>query len=143
MTTRRRTIAERARGYCEYCRSPERFAPQSFALEHIIPRSRGGASTADNLAFSCQGCNNHKYTKTDGPDPLSGGVAPLFHPRRQRWRDHFAWNDDATLVIGLTPTGRVTVEALQLNRTQLVNLRRALSAFGEHPPAELDEDTRP
>jgi hypothetical protein len=105
-------------------------------LEHIIPRSRGGVSTADNLAFSCQGCNNHKYTKTDGPDPLSNEVVPLFHPRRQRWRDHFAWNDDTTLVIGLTPTGRATMAALHLNRSQVVNLRRALYAIGEHPPAE-------
>jgi hypothetical protein len=53
--------------------------------------------------------------------------------------DHFAWSDDFTLVIGLTPTGRATVEKLQLNRSGLVNLRRVLRAVGEHPPAELVE----
>ena len=136
----RQTIAERARGCCEYCRSQERFAPQPFAVEHIIPRSRGSATTLDNLAFSCQGCNNHKYTKTVGRDPVSGETVPLFHPRRQRWRDHFVWNDDTTLIIGLTPTARATVEALQLNRPGLVNLRRALYALGEHPPAEPDDE---
>ncbi len=136
----RQTIAKRARGCCEYCRSQERFAPQPFAVEHIIPRSRGGTTTLDNLAFSCQGCNNHKYTKTAGRDPVSGEAMPLFHPRRQRWRDHFAWNDDTTLIIGLTPTARATVEALQLNRPGLVNLRRALYALGEHPPAEPDDE---
>jgi len=92
----------------------------------------------DNLALACQGCNNHKYTKTEGYDPVTGDMVPLYHPRRQRWRDHFAWNEDFTLIIGLTPTGRATVETLWLNREGLVNLRRILYALGEHPPVETD-----
>lgn len=139
MTVRlRHLVAERAHGCYEYCRSQERFATHSFSVEHITPRRRGGASVQDNLAFSCQGCNNHKYTKMDTRDPVGGRVVLLFHPRRQRWRDHFAWNEDATLIIGLTPTGRATVAALQLNRPGLVNLRRALYAQGEHPPSDQD-----
>ena len=59
---------------------------------------------------------------------------PLFHPREQRWEEHFTWNSDFTLIIGLTPTGRATISALQLNRSGLVNLRRVLYAIGEHPP---------
>jgi hypothetical protein len=55
-------------------------------------------------------------------------------------RVSFAWNADFTLIIGLTPTGRATVETLQLNREGLVNLRRVLCAMGEHPPSELSED---
>jgi hypothetical protein len=47
-------------------------------------------------------------------------------------------SDDFTLVIGLTPIGRATIKALQLNREELVNLRRVLYAMGEHPPAESD-----
>ncbi|MEH1969279.1 HNH endonuclease [Nostoc sp.] len=32
---------------------------------HIsIPKSQGGNTTLDNLALSCQGCNNRKYNKT-------------------------------------------------------------------------------
>ena len=89
-----------------------------------------------NLALACQGCNNHKYTKTEASDPVSGAMAPLFHPRRQRWRDHFTWDNTYTVIIGLTPTGRATVETLQLNRAGLVNLRRVLYAMGEHPPEE-------
>jgi hypothetical protein len=61
----------------------------------------------------------------------------LFHPRQQRWRDHFSWNDDATLIVGLSPSGRATVETLQLNREGLVALRRLLYAAGEHPPPEM------
>jgi hypothetical protein len=58
----------------------------------------------------------------------------LYHPREQFWNEHFAWNEDCTLVLGLTPTGRVTVEKLQLNRPGLVNLRRILFTLNEHPP---------
>lgn len=137
-TEQKQAVLERARGCCEYCRSQARFATQSFSTEHIIPRHWGGATTLDNLALACQGCNNHKYTKIEEHDPVSDKVVSLYHPRQQRWHDHFAWNDDFTLVIGLTPTGRATIKALQLNREELVNLRRVLYAMGEHPPAEGD-----
>jgi hypothetical protein len=52
------------------------------------------------------------------------------------WSDHFGWSADGTLVLGLTPTGRATVEALRLNRDALTNLRRVLFAAQEHPPAD-------
>lgn len=136
MSAARDAVAARAGGCCEYCRSPERFAVQSFAVEHVEPRSRGGTDAADNLAFSCPGCNNHKYTRTTAVDPATGVVVPLFNPRRQGWRDHFVWADDWSEVLGLTPTGRATVVALRLNRPGVVNLRRVLFATGLHPPAE-------
>ena len=134
----RRTISERAGGCCEYCRSQERFSPQPFAIEHILPQSSGGPTTLDNLAFACQGCNNHKYIHTAARDPATGTTVPLFHPRQQHWQAHFTWNDDYTRVLGLTPTGRATVVTLRLNRPGLVNLRRALYAVGLHPPPEAE-----
>jgi len=136
---RRERVRSRARGICEYCRSQERFATQSFSVEHIIPLQAGGGEGLDNLALACQGCNNHKYTKTEGVDPVTGQVVPLFHPRRDKWRDHFIWSHDFTRVVGLTGTGRATAEVLQLNRPRLINLRRALSQCGEHPPSDLDD----
>jgi hypothetical protein len=135
----RQIIAERARGCCEYCRSRVDFATQSFSVEHIIPASRGGETTLDNLALACPGCNGHKYTKTEAPDPIDGTVVPLYNPRPQRWQDHFRWNADFTRIVGLTPTGRATVSALQMNRPGVMNIRRALFAIGLHPPAEGDE----
>jgi len=135
ITARHRAIiAQRAGGCCEYCRSQARFAIDPFSIEHIIPSSRGGSHQLDNLALACQGCNNHKYNKIEAGDPVSGEVIPLYHPRNERWEEHFAWNNDFTLIIGLTPTGRATAELLQLNREGLVNLRRVLFAMGEHPP---------
>lgn len=130
----RATVMARAHGCCEYCRSQARFATQSFAIEHIIPRSKGGTTVAHNLALSCQGCNNHKYNKIQAHDPVTGEIVSLFHPRQQSWQDHFAWNEDYTVIIGLSPSGRATVEALKLNREGLVNIRRILYAMGEHPP---------
>lgn len=114
----------RAKGCCEYCRSQERYATQVFSVEHIVPRQSGGRMALENLALACQGCNNHKYTKTTAPDPVSTAVVPLFHPRHQHWHDHFAWDDTYMVVIGLTPIGRATVEALRLNRPGPTNLRR-------------------
>lgn len=130
----RRVIFERAMGCCEYCLSQERFATQAFSIEHIIPRSKGGSGDTDNLALACQGCNNHKYTRTEAMDPLTGQMAPLYHPRRQNWVDHFVWSDDGSLILGLTPTGRATVEAIRLNRSGVIAMRQILFLVGLHPP---------
>src|SRR5947208_12704784 len=94
----KRAIMRRAGGCCEYCRSPARFSSSPFAMEHIIPRARGGYTTLANLAFSCQGCNNFKYAHTRATDPVTGRQVLLYHPRKQRWRDHFAWNSDFTRI---------------------------------------------
>jgi HNH endonuclease len=135
----RHTVERRAKGRCEYGQSPARYATQRFALEHIIPRSQGGATSLENLALACQGCNNHKYNKIKSGDPVTNQLVDLFHPRIQRWRDHFTWDERFERIIGLTATGRATVEALQLNRLELINLRRLLYAAGEHPlPAAED-----
>ena len=130
----KKTVAERAHCCCEYCLSQAKFAVQSFSIEHIAPRSKGGKTTSENLALACQGCNNHKYTKIDEEDPITGKNASLYHPRKEEWNDHFAWNEDFTLIIGITPTGRATVNALNLNREGLVNFRSVLHETGKHPP---------
>lgn len=132
--SQRAAVFERAHGCCEYCQSQERFSPDTFSVEHILPLSQNGPTISENLALACQGCNNRKYTATTALDPITHQPAPLFHPRQHHWGEHFAWNDDCTIVLGLTPIGRATVEKLQLNRVGLVNLRRILFALGEHPP---------
>lgn len=130
----RRLVTERGQGYCEYCLIPADFATESFSVEHIIPLAEGGDNTLSNLALACQGCNGHKYTKMVAPDPLDGISVTLYHPRMHLWHEHFSWSKDYTQIIGLTPTGRATIEALKMNRQNLLNLRRALYMLGEHPP---------
>ncbi len=132
----REEVAQRAHHCCEYCRSQESVSPDVFSIEHIHPRSRGGATTLDNLALSCQGCNGHKATRIECVDPETGGFVPLFHPRNHLWNDHFAWSEDFTRILGMTPTGRATIEALHLNRDRLINLRRVMRQAGLHPPEE-------
>jgi HNH endonuclease len=135
---RGRLVAERARDACEYCRSQARFATHSFSVEHVVPLNAGGSDEPENLALACQGCNNHKYTKTEARDPISGALVPLFNPRLQLWRDHFLWSADFTRILGTTPVGRATVEALHLNRAGLLNLRELLYAAGKHPPLDSE-----
>ena len=124
----------RAKNCCEYCLSQEKFSTQKFSIEHIFPISKGGESTINNLALACQGCNNYKYNKTEGYDELSDQIIPIYNPRQLNWQDHFRWNNSYDLIIGLTPTGRITINVLHLNREGLVNLRRILYSTGNHPP---------
>ena len=130
----RRFVGERARALCEYSLTPARVATQSFSVEHVIPWSQGGPTTPANLALACQGCNGYKLDRTTAPDPRTGAEATLFHPRKMRWGDHFAWSPDGLRILGLTATGRATVDLLRLNRPGLVALREMLVAAGQHPP---------
>jgi hypothetical protein len=102
--------------------------------EYVLPRVGGAGNTPSELAWACPGCNSHKYAKTQARDPQTKRLVSLFNPRRQRWSQHFAWSEDFLLLIGRTATGRATVEALHLNRAELLNLRRALRTTGAHPP---------
>jgi hypothetical protein len=53
----------------------------------------------------------------------------LFNPRVDGWNDHFAWDDAA--IVGLTPTGRATVQLLQMNAPRRLRLRAVLLARGD------------
>jgi len=132
----RRFVAERAHGLCEYCVTPARVATQSFSVEHILPWSRKGPTQADNLALACPGCNGYKLDRVTATDPQTGTEVPLFHPRKMRWNEHFAWSSDGCRIIGLSAIGRATIELLRLNRTGLIALRELLIAAGQHPPAQ-------
>ena len=127
-------VKGRARGCCEYCRSQEEFSPDPFTVEHIIPSSKGGQDKSDNLAYSCQGCNNKKYNHTESKDWITGEVTRLYQPRQDIWLEHFQWNEDFSEIIGITPVGRATVQRLDLNRNGVRNLRIALYLIALHPP---------
>jgi hypothetical protein len=99
-----------------------------------MPRSKGGSDDMDNLALACMGCNDHKYEKTEYKDPVTGEVVPLFHPQLHNWQEHFSWDEEYTEMVGITAIGRATIEALQLNRKGVANLRRLLRLINEHPP---------
>ncbi len=118
---------------CAYCRTPEDLTVAIFEFEHIIPRSTGGKTEYENLCLSCPTCNRYKADCTASQDPITRQAVPLFHPHQNNWADHFAWSDDRTELIGLTPVGRATIAALRMNRTQMIRVRRMWVAMGEHP----------
>lgn len=130
----RRRVRDRAGNRCEYCRHPAMFACAPFVCDHVRPLIGGSGDTFAELAWACPACNSHKYDKVGATDPKTGRVVPLFNPRRQKWLRHFDWSEDFLLIQGRTAIGRATVECLKSNRLELVNLRRALFAIGEHPP---------
>ena len=130
----RRYVLNTAGGRCAYCRSAEALMGVTFEVEHIISRSAGGETKADNLCLSCPPCNRHKSARLTVLDPKSGKEVPLYHPNHQVWSDHFAWSEDSTRVVGLTAVGRATIIALRMNRHQIVQLRRYWVALGLHPP---------
>ncbi|AEE49414.1 HNH endonuclease [Haliscomenobacter hydrossis] len=127
-------IADRAQHCCEYCLSQAKFSPDYFSIEHIIPSIKQGSDQISNLAYACLACNNHKFTATDSLDPLTGLEAQLYHPRQDEWNLHFRWNENLSILVGISPTGRATIERLCLNREAVVNLRSLLAAVGKHPP---------
>ena len=103
-------------------------------IEHIIPLVAGGTSDEENLWLSCPICNGHKGMQTHYPDPESKQIVPLFNPRQQIWSEHFAWSEEGTQVLGITETGRATVEALALNSELRVRSREIWVKAGYHPP---------
>jgi hypothetical protein len=119
-----RAVRQRAKNRCEYCRFPEEFAELPFHLDHIIARQHGGRAEMENLALACCFCNRYKGPNLSSIDPLSGKIAQLFNPRLDVWEGHFAWN--GARFIGKTSTGRATIEALQMNRSDAIAVRELL-----------------
>ena len=107
----RRLIATRDKHRCAYCLTTEENCGLRMHIDHIIPETAGGATTPNNLCLACFCCNICKGAQQTGVDPLTGETVPLFHPLRQRWHDHFTWDESKTQIIGLTPRGRATVVA--------------------------------
>jgi hypothetical protein len=105
-------------------------------IEHIIPEAKGGSTERENLWLACHSCNKFKGDRTHAIDPLTKEFAPLFNPRTQKWREHFRWSLDGVLIIGLTSTGRATIEALQMNNDYVVEARRFWVLAGWHPPVD-------
>lgn len=126
----RQAVIAAAQGRYAYCLSPEQLMGVTFEIDHVIPRRAGGHTQLDNLCLSCPTCNRHKAQRLTAHDPRSGRSVMLFRPNQDVWSHHFAWSADGAHIIGQTPTGRVTVEALQFNRPAMVLLRRYWRATG-------------
>jgi hypothetical protein len=121
----RELVRRRAGERCEYCHLPQAAVPFApFHIEHIVARQHGGSDDPSNLALACDRCNLHKGPNLAAIDPESGTVTVLFHPRRDSWNEHFRWADAE--IVGQTPSGRATVQLLQMNSKRRLQLRAKL-----------------
>jgi len=75
----RRALLVRDRYTCQYCGvQPGR---QHLTIDHVIPRSRGGKTTWDNVVAACKKCNSKKGNKT----PAEANMQLLTQPARPRY----------------------------------------------------------
>lgn len=130
----RTRVADHAKHRCGCCLTQEAVVGMPLEIEHIIPLAAGGDSEEDNLWLACPRCNQHKADRRHALNPLTGSPVELFDPRRQRWEDHFIWEQGGLIIAGRTSTGRATITALRLNNAYVVRSRRVWIAWGWHPP---------
>jgi 5-methylcytosine-specific restriction endonuclease McrA len=64
---------------CQYCGNS--FSRAELNLDHVVPRSRGGTTSWENVVCSCVGCNLRKGGRT----PEEAGMHLLRPPGRPRW----------------------------------------------------------
>ena len=118
----RAQVRERARNTGEYCHLHQDDSPLAgLHIEHIVPKIHGGTDNLENLALACIDCNLHKGTNLTGIDPQTNEVTELFHPRRQKWEDHFELR--GVYLMGKTAAGRTTVRVLNMNSEDQIALR--------------------
>ena len=75
----RHNIYLRDSNRCQYCQGG--FTRADLNLDHVIPRSRGGTTTWENVVCSCVNCNLRKGGRT----PEEANMKLLRAPARPRW----------------------------------------------------------
>jgi 5-methylcytosine-specific restriction endonuclease McrA len=78
----RRNLFEHYHNTCSYC--GKKFSTKDLNLDHVIPRSRGGKTSWDNIVLSCIPCNKHKSDRS----PQEAGMRLLVKPSRPKWKGH-------------------------------------------------------
>ncbi|REJ95110.1 MAG: HNH endonuclease, partial [Planctomycetota bacterium] len=88
----RREVQRRASDRCEYCGLAQAGQEATFHIDHVTPKSAGGADELENLALACVSCSLRKSARLQAVDPMTGEAVPLFSPRKHRWSAHFRWS---------------------------------------------------
>lgn len=120
-----RSVWQRANRRCEYCHLPAAAYAGPFHVDHVVAVQHGGHTTLENLALACARCNRRKGPNIAGRDPETGDIVELFHPRKDRWGDHFQWN--VPNLVGITRVGRATIHVLGINDSIRHDVRTALN----------------
>jgi 5-methylcytosine-specific restriction endonuclease McrA len=75
----RHNIFARDKNTCQYC--GKRFATSDLNLDHVVPRSKGGITSWENVVCSCHRCNRLK----GGLTPVQAGMRLISPPRKPSW----------------------------------------------------------
>ena len=75
----RHNIYEHYKYRCCYC--GHRFPTAELNLDHVVPRSRGGTATWENIVTACLPCNTRKANRL----PNEAGMRLLVQPGRPKW----------------------------------------------------------
>ena len=88
--TQRNRILARDRYRCQYC--GKKGSAFDLTMDHVLPRSRGGRTVADNLVTACQICNNRKGDRTpeEARMPLLMNPAALYYGLERAALQHAA-----------------------------------------------------
>jgi len=70
----RRNVFQRDGHVCQYCGA----GPDSLSIDHVMPRSRGGSDSWDNVTTACLPCNVRKGNRT----PEEAAMPLIRSPRR-------------------------------------------------------------
>jgi 5-methylcytosine-specific restriction endonuclease McrA len=126
----REAVLRRAGNRCEYCLLPQHATPFiTFHVEHIFAQQHVLDDSLENLALACPDCNFFKGPNLATIDPGTRKIINLFHPRFDKWDDHFFFED--TILRHKTEIGRATIWLLQLNSADGLALRRELMDSNE------------
>lgn len=129
----RKLVESRASSRCEYCLIDRADAGFPHQIDHIISQKHRGSSQPDNLAFACYLCNLYKGSDIASVHSATGELVRLFHPRQDRWGDHF--RIAGPVIEPLTKIGTVTTHLLRLNLPARVIERDALQRLSRYPKA--------
>jgi 5-methylcytosine-specific restriction endonuclease McrA len=88
--THRHRILARDKYRCQYC--GRRGTAFELTLDHILPRSRGGKTLAENLCAACRECNNRKGDRTpeEARMPLLTNPAAFYYGLERTALQHAA-----------------------------------------------------
>ncbi len=75
----RHTVFARDEHRCQYC--GHRFPTNELSLDHVIPKSRGGSTTWENVVCCCVGCNIRKGGRTPSEAHMKLVAKPI-RPKR-------------------------------------------------------------
>ena len=65
----------RDKWYCQYC--DHKFQTHQLTFDHVIPKSRGGRTSWENIVTACRSCNTKKAHNM----PRDCGMHPKYEPR--------------------------------------------------------------